>query len=291
MVLIRHCRRFIPGPAKLLPRMEALGAIYANIPDARTRLPLFSKKAWIKWNALKDHVRVGCLSDPLVDEAPLYSERGIRKDGSVVLACSRGTNGLEGYHQKVARVASGKNAGPQLAQSLMSEFTYRWNFKMALLSYGLPREYAFFNEQHMIQEVQLLTRIFYPDSPLYPEWRSSVDFASTGETFGVVVQVCGQENLPPCIPPSPQFKIRPSPTPHSDRPFPPPLTDPTPTTLCQQCALYSSKCPCPWSFRLRLRRHRTRLALPLALLLLSSPTLARPVRSRAPRNLLLSSRL
>ena len=41
MVLIRHCRRFIPGPAKLLPRMEALEAIYANIPDARTRLPLF----------------------------------------------------------------------------------------------------------------------------------------------------------------------------------------------------------------------------------------------------------
>jgi len=62
---------------------------------------------------------------------------------------------------------------------------------MALLSYGLPREYAFFNEQHMIEEVQLLTRIFYPDSPLYPEWRSSVDFASTGETFGVVVQVPG----------------------------------------------------------------------------------------------------
>ena len=45
-VLIRHCRRIISGPAKLLPRMEALGAIYANIPDARTRLPLFSKKAW-----------------------------------------------------------------------------------------------------------------------------------------------------------------------------------------------------------------------------------------------------
>ena len=187
-VLIKHCRRFIPGPEKLLPRMVALEVIYANIPDARTRLPFFSKKTWIKWNALKDHVRVGCLSDPPVDEVPLYSERGIRKDGSVVLACSRGTNGLEGYHQKVARVASGKNVGPQLAQGLMSEFTFRWNMKMALLSYRLPRAYDFFYEQYMIEEVQLLTRYFYPDDPLYHEWRSSKDFACTGETFGVVAQ-------------------------------------------------------------------------------------------------------
>lgn len=40
-------------------------------------------------------------------------------------------------------------------------------------------------EHWVLEELQLLTHDWY-DEPLYPTWRSTKDFADTGEKFGVV---------------------------------------------------------------------------------------------------------
>ena len=114
---------------------------------------------------------------------------------------------------------------------------------------------------------------------------------------------CGQENLPSfhASPRSLQFKIRP-PTPRAHTLFDAPAIPPYPpqarqhrlfasgsaTSITRLPASPSSssltpRTPAPMSL--------CHLLASLALLLLSSPTLARPVHSRAPRNLLLSPRL
>lgn len=91
----RRCRRVVPGPLVLRERLQRLADLFAGIHDAETEKPLFTSKAWKRWNSLMLHVEKGCLSDPPPEYVSLYHVVGRRRDGTVILACARGTSDLE----------------------------------------------------------------------------------------------------------------------------------------------------------------------------------------------------
>lgn len=93
--VLKQCRRVVPEPRILVPRLKKLEALYANIRDAATGEPLFSKKTWARWRAMMRHVEKGCVSDPRADMVPLYHLVGEREDGTPIFTCSRGTSQLE----------------------------------------------------------------------------------------------------------------------------------------------------------------------------------------------------
>lgn len=93
--VLKQCRRVVPEPRILVPRLKKLEALYTNIRDAATGDPLFSKKTWARWRAMMRHVEKGCVSDPRADMVPLYHLVGEREDGTPIFTCSRGTSQLE----------------------------------------------------------------------------------------------------------------------------------------------------------------------------------------------------
>lgn len=93
--LRRLCRKVAPPPEVMLRRLLKLEELYADIPDAETGKPFFSKEAWKAWKALKEHAEKGCLSDPDPSRVSLYYVVGRAKDGRDILSCSRGTSDLE----------------------------------------------------------------------------------------------------------------------------------------------------------------------------------------------------
>ena len=53
--VLRFCRRYIPKPDVLVPRLQRLHELFADIRDAKTNRPLFGKKAEKAWKNLIDH--------------------------------------------------------------------------------------------------------------------------------------------------------------------------------------------------------------------------------------------
>jgi hypothetical protein len=85
----------------------------------------------------------------------------------------------------MARLSAGKDTGPDVVLFMLKEFFYRWNLVQAARHHGLDRTMLGHFEQHLLEEIQLLTHGWY-DEPLYSGWRSTKDFANTGEVFGIV---------------------------------------------------------------------------------------------------------
>jgi hypothetical protein len=86
--------RYIPPPSVLVPAIEHVFETFGNARDAKTNLPLFSKEAWLKANAVKELARAGYLSD--VAGVTLYEKAGIDEYGLQKYNCLRGTNKIEG---------------------------------------------------------------------------------------------------------------------------------------------------------------------------------------------------
>ena len=76
---------------------------------------------------------------------------------------------------------------PQLGAAQLKETNYRWNHNQQLHCHILGPEYAGHYDHQIVETIQILTYGWYPE-PLYKDWRSTLDFASTGETFGLVSQ-------------------------------------------------------------------------------------------------------
>ncbi|CAB1105835.1 unnamed protein product [Ectocarpus sp. CCAP 1310/34] len=130
-------------------------------------------------NLLLKHIETGCLSDP--EGVPLYYPTGQNAAGITTHRCVRGTNCTEGYHRYLRRLLSSYCASPALAHSVLLEFNFRWNVRMAVKNRGLPREVGEFFDQYEIEIIQRDTASWYPDNPLFPEWVSALDVADTGE--------------------------------------------------------------------------------------------------------------
>jgi hypothetical protein len=74
---------------------------------------------------------------------------------------------------------------PELVLLLINGFYYRWNQQQQMRFHGSPAAFRNHFEHWVLEELQLLTHDWY-DEPLFPTWRSTKDFADTGEKFGVV---------------------------------------------------------------------------------------------------------
>jgi hypothetical protein len=48
-------------------------------------------------------------------------------------------------------------------------------------------------EHHLIEKIQMVTFGWYPDAPLFASFRSTKDFADTGEKFGIVPRVRAEQ--------------------------------------------------------------------------------------------------
>ncbi|CAN0492413.1 unnamed protein product, partial [Laminaria digitata] len=70
----------------------------------------------------------------------LYYTTGKNAAGITTRRCVRGTNSTEGSHRYLRRLLSSYCASPALAHSILLEFNYRWNVRMAVKNRGLPKE-------------------------------------------------------------------------------------------------------------------------------------------------------
>jgi hypothetical protein len=171
--VLQFCRRVICSPAIVLKRFNRIAEVYANITDAATGEPLFTARTWKQWKLLLRHIEWGCLSDPDPSIVSIYHILYYKKkNGLPVYGSARGTSQLEGYHQKLRDVVAAWLCSPQMADSIIREFVYRWNLLAASTYSGLSGECTGFYDQSRIEKIQEVTRGWY-DSPLYADWRSS----------------------------------------------------------------------------------------------------------------------
>ena len=113
-----------------------------------------------------------------------YIEIGTDSNGVSELRCIRGTNALEGFHQKIRQLVRGFSLSPRLLICILHEFVYRWNVQAAVKARGLPADFSGWSDQQLVEENQAATDGWF-DSVLDKEWASSRDFVPTNEMFGL----------------------------------------------------------------------------------------------------------
>lgn len=86
--------RHVPSPSVLVPAIQHVFDSFGNALDAKSQLPLFTKLAWQKANAVLELARQGYLSD--IKGIVLYEKAGIDQYGLQKYKCLRGTNKVEG---------------------------------------------------------------------------------------------------------------------------------------------------------------------------------------------------
>ncbi|CAN0552487.1 unnamed protein product, partial [Laminaria digitata] len=98
-----------------------------------------------------------------------------------------------GYHRYLRRLLSSYCASPPLAHSILLEFNFRWNVRMAVKNRGLRKEVGGFYDQFEIDIIQRDTASWYPESPMFSDWVSAIDVADTGERSGLSESFCGPD--------------------------------------------------------------------------------------------------
>jgi hypothetical protein len=107
--------------------------------------------------------------------------------GIPIFKCLRGTNALEGFHQKIRQVIRGFNVSPRYAVALLHEFVYRWNHDVDVRVMGLPKKYSNYYDGWVIEE-EIEESLSWEEleSPVHPDWETTRDYADTGEMFRIL---------------------------------------------------------------------------------------------------------
>jgi hypothetical protein len=180
---LQHCRRAVPGSKILLYRFDKVCNLFGNLEDAKTKEPLFREETKKKIKNLRVHIKKGCLSD--VPGIPLYHVAcKDSQSGLPVYRCVRGTNSIEGYHRHLRRLLAMYCGSPRLVHSILLEFNYRWNVRMAIKNRGLPDEIGGFYQQYLLDQIREMS-INWSPTHLFPEWISVRDFEDTMERSGL----------------------------------------------------------------------------------------------------------
>jgi len=180
---LRHCRRAVPAPKELLYRFDRVCSLFGSLEDSKTNEPLFRAETRKKIKSLRAHIEKGCLSD--VPGIPLYYVTGKdNRSGLPTYRCVRGTNSVEGYHRHLRKLLAMYAGSPRLVHSILLEFNYRWNVRMAIKNRGLPEEIGGFYHQYILDHIREVTSAWH-STPLFPEWPSVRDFEDTQERFGL----------------------------------------------------------------------------------------------------------
>ena len=125
--VLKRVRRVIPPPGPLRQRLENVIALFKDSSFAHDGLPLVSPAVEEQVKNLLKHVDKGCLSDP--QGVPVYFATQRDKNGLMIYRCVRGTNNAELWHHFLSTHFEPWNAGPRLANVLMSILVHRYNVR------------------------------------------------------------------------------------------------------------------------------------------------------------------
>jgi len=165
-----------------------------TIKDGKTDKPLFGPKAWNLYKSTLLHIRKGCLSD--IPGLSYYVQVDEDSHGIPIFRCLRGTNALEGFHQKVRQIIRGFNISPRFVVALMSEFMHRWNHDCDIRILGLPRRYNhYYDGWEMEDDIEATWDWAELAEPPHPEVECTKDFAPTGEEFGLLATVNARNGM------------------------------------------------------------------------------------------------
>ncbi|CAN0338349.1 unnamed protein product [Laminaria digitata] len=164
---LRHCRRLVPERKRLLKRFDLLIGQFKRVVDSKSGEELLRPEAAAAVELLRKHISNGCLSDP--EGVPLYYTTGTNAAGITTRRCVRGTNSTEGYHRYLRTLLSSYCASPALAHTILLEFNYRWNIKMAVKNRGLRPSLGGFYDEYDIEIIQRDTASGNLDKPLFSD--------------------------------------------------------------------------------------------------------------------------
>jgi hypothetical protein len=159
--LAPYLPRFIPSPEVLLADYDDFVATMTRIGNSDPNDPLLKPSALKELANFRSHIIKGCVSDPPEELVQLYYFTGIcPKTGLDMYRCVRGTNCVEGYHQKVAKMLAVWNAGAVLGESLLAWGRWKWNIRASEDNVpGFQRVGHF--EHGLMEKCQVLTALLY----------------------------------------------------------------------------------------------------------------------------------
>ena len=123
-------------PAQLHENLKKLFEFYRYKPDAKTKQPLFGRKAWKRAELVLANVRTGRISD--LHGVELFQPLGFDKDDLMLFQCKRGTNSVENVHQKIIRLFGNSTMCPQLADAVLAEYREAHNYRLRIQHHDQP---------------------------------------------------------------------------------------------------------------------------------------------------------
>jgi len=182
----KRVRRHVPDPLELKRRYVSVVEEFKDIVDAKTSLPLFGPRAMALHHQVLLHIRKNCISD--IPYVSYYTPYGKDKLGLTLYKCLRGTDSLEGLHQKLRQLIRGFSVSPRLTISIISDYLLRWNHNIDVKIRGLSSVYDGIYEygQLLEDEIEKMSKWPNRDEPPHPDWISTRSFVATGEYFGLV---------------------------------------------------------------------------------------------------------
>jgi hypothetical protein len=115
----------VPSPAILEANLRKVFDLFADEVDQKKKKKFFGEKGSKARKLVEStlqHVRTGCLSD--VPGVSYYVQIGEDSMGIPKYKCFRGTNALEGFHQKIKLLIRAFNISPRFAIALLFEFIH-----------------------------------------------------------------------------------------------------------------------------------------------------------------------
>ncbi|KAK4700876.1 hypothetical protein P7C70_g5367, partial [Phenoliferia sp. Uapishka_3] len=189
--IARRCPRYVPAPSILVPTIQLVYDRCGNAKDAKTKLPLFSKKAWTKANAVLELAREGFLSD--IVGVVLYEEAGRDKYGLMRFWCCRGTGMLEGGpHGDIYQKFGALNASPRLTLACLTDHRTRYNLQEFICQSFAKHRFGVNWDYHhnlgFINRTAFLLNYLsehIPGADAYRFWTNGDLYERTTETFGI----------------------------------------------------------------------------------------------------------
>ena len=178
--LLDSIPRHIPPPDVLLPRIQKVVEVCANVKDNKTGELFFSKAAWKVYYCAWTHLKKGCYSDK---PGFNYYYFITTKSGNKKLMCVRGTSALEGFHMHLRKLFPGFHTAPLLATCLLALFVYRWNMDRAVERGLISEDYAGWYEHDIVLDLQNLSCSLKYVERLCDNFESINDYVDTRETF------------------------------------------------------------------------------------------------------------
>lgn len=187
-------RRYVPEKGILYILLKELFDSWGPVKCTITKQTLFSHETWKKANGVLHDVQKGWISDP--SSIPVYTVKGMDKNGLKLYHCIRGTNSVEGaIHNPIRRNFASLNASPALADALISDFRHRHNTDCGTMN-KIGKSYGGHYDPWLDHEIyKLRADISWTQKPATLPWciiqeTDPMAFVQTQEQFGIT-----------CIPP------------------------------------------------------------------------------------------